>query len=267
MAIAKKAVKKAAAAKGSTAIVKWDEEFASAAKDAVEKEKSIGAGGLGIKFGAGTITVAGGTLPGGKMECVILGTCFEHAWYGGRPYDPDDPQPPECYALGEVEDELAPHNDALDKQSETCAVCEKNAFGSADTGRGKACANKKRLAIIVASDLEDAGTAEIAIAKVSPTNLKAWAGYVRAIAEDPGRPPWGVITEISSHPDPKTQIRLEFRLVDSINDNEILTALKKRVGKIQDVLQQPYGPPIERPKKAARVPAGRTQKFAGKGKK
>ncbi len=250
----------------STAIVPWDKKFAPYAKAAVEQEKSIGGGGLGVKFGPGTITVAGGTLPGGRLECVVLGSCFENAWYGGKPYDSDDPQPPECYAFGEVAEDMAPKDDVTDKQSDTCAACPHNVFGSAETGRGKACGNKKRLALVTRKDIEDAAsisTAELATAKVSPTNLKAWAGYVRALAEEHGRPPWAVVTEISSHADPKTQIRLEFKLVELIEDDATLTALEKRFLKIQDVLQTPYGPPIERPvAQPKRGTAGKSAKFA-----
>ncbi len=248
----------------TTAIVPWEQKFAKYAKAAVEQEKSIGGGGLNLKFGPGTITVAGGTIPGGRAEVIVLGSCFENSWYGSAAYDPDDPQPPVCYAFGEAAEEMVPHADCQDPQNpEGCATCPKNAFGSADTGRGKACGNKKRLAVLLAKDVEDAdaeaiSTAELATARVSPTNLKAWAGYVRAVAEEHGRPPWAVVTEISSHADPKTQIRLEFKLVSLIESDDILNSLERRVGKVQEILQQPYGPPIERTPKPAK------QKFAGK---
>jgi hypothetical protein len=195
------------ATKKTAAIVPWSERFAPYAKAAVDNQKGIGSTGQTIKFGAGgAITVAGGTLPGNKLECIILGDCFENGWYGGRPYDPDDPQPPVCYAFGEIIDGMAPHGDCQEAQNADCATCEKNQFGSAETGRGKECGNKKRLAILSLKDCEDAdstATAELATAKISPTNLKAWAGYVRSVAEDSGRPPWAVVTEIKGLPDPK----------------------------------------------------------------
>jgi hypothetical protein len=57
---------------------------------------------------------------------------------------------------------------------------------------------------------------------------------------------------------------LEFRVVELIEDEAMLDVLEKRVGKVQEYLQQPYGPPIERPKKAKPTPRGNTQKFAGR---
>ena len=253
-----------------TAIVPWEKKFAGLAKEAVEQEKGIGGGGQSVKFGAGgTITVAGGVVPGNRLEVIVLASCFENAWYGGRPYDSDDPQPPECYGFSVLMDDLAPHEECQNPQSKTtCAECEKNEWGSASVGRGKECGNKKRLAVILSNDIksaEDVPGAELATARVSPTQLKAWAGYVRSVADEQGRPPWAVVTEIAGLPDSKTQYRLEFKLVETIDDPKVLDALFARVAKAEEFLQQPYGPPIERAAKPAR--AGKSQKFAARGRK
>jgi hypothetical protein len=256
----------------TTAIVPWTEKFAKYAKQSTEQLKGIGAGGVGVKFGRGSISVGGLPIPSGRLECIVLGSCALNKWYDGD-YDPNDAQPPDCYAFAIVTDDedMAPHADATSPQSEKCADCDKNVYGSARTGRGKACANTLRLGLIVAKDADDAAgisTAEMATAGVSPTNLKNYAGYVKALEEEHGRPPWAVVTEISSHDDPKTQIRVEFKMVSLIQDDEVLEALEKRFLKIQDALQQPYGPKIDRPKPAPRGRAvASNAKFAGSGKK
>ena len=251
--------------KKSTAIVTWDKRFASFAKQAVEQVKGIGGVGQSVKFGAGgTITVAGGVVPGNRLNVIILVSCFENAWYGGAPYDADDPQPPLCYAYGELAEGMAPHEECQAAQSADCASCEKNAFGSAAVGRGKACGNKKRLALLLSKDIDgadDVSSAELAMAKISPTNLKTLAGYVRALAEDTGRPPFGVVTEISGYPDTKNQYRLEFKMEELIEDEGILDALEARLEKAQEFLQQPYGPPIDRPAKSKKQ-VGKSAKFA-----
>jgi hypothetical protein len=255
--------------KKSTAMVPWAQRFAGFAKAAVEQVKGIGGVGQSVKFGAGgTITVAGGTVPDNRLPVIILASCFENAFYDAA-YDADDPQPPICYAFGELQEGMAPHEECQAAQSADCASCEKNAFGSAAVGRGKACGNKKRLALLLAKDIEgadDVASAELAVAKISPTNLKTLAGYVRALAEDTGRPPFGVVTEISSYPDQKNQYRLEFKMEELIEDEGILDALEARLPKVQEFLQQPYGPPIDRPKKAA-PRGGGNKKFAAQGKK
>ena len=248
----------------STALVPWEKQFAAAAKAAVEQESTIGGGGQSVKFGAGgTITVAGAQVPGNKLACVVLGACFAYGWYDAA-YDPDDPQPPACYAFGEAEKQMAPHPECSQPQSEVCADCLKNQFGTAAVGRGKECGNNKRLALVTANDAQDLdalATVELAMARISPTNLKGWAGYVRAIAEEHGRPPWGVVTEIAGFPDQKNQYRLEFRMVETINDPATFKVLQKRVEKVQEFLQQPYGPPVERPAKGKKQ-VGKSAKFA-----
>jgi hypothetical protein len=262
------ATKKAAPAKPakSTALIPWNEKFAKYAKEGKEQIKNIGTGGVSVKFGRNTITVGGVTVPGGKMEAVIIGSCALNAWYEAD-FDPNDAQPPDCYAFSVIADDpdMAPHESAANKQSDNCADCEKNQFGTAKTGRGKACSNNIRLGLITgkdASDANGASSAELAVAKVSPTNLKNYAGYIKSLDDEHGRPIWSVVTEISSHDDPKTQIRLEFRLVDLIEDEALLATLEKRFLGIQGKLQTPYGPPIDRPKPAARKSVN--QKFAGK---
>ena len=235
------ATKKATTTK---ALTKWDEKFASHAKKAVDNVKNIG-GGIGVKFGRGSITVGGTTIPGGKLECIVLGFCDFNAWYE-KDYNPKETTTPDCYAFATAEDaeEMKPHASAADPQSEQCHGCEKNEFGTAKQGRGKACGNNIRLGLITAKDAEDAGDiakAEIATAKVSPTNLKHWAGYVKALQEEHNRPPWAVVTQIQSFDDPETQIRLEFTLVDLINDEATLTALEKKQDNIQEAhLQVPF---------------------------
>lgn len=261
------AAKKETASKktSSTALVPWDLKFAKYAKEQKEQVKNIGVGGVGVRFGRGTISVGGTTVPGGRLECVILGSCAFNAWYAAD-YDPNEATPPDCYAFAIVNDDpdMAPHEQASDKQADKCADCEKNVFGSAKTGRGKACGNNIRMGLLTAKDAEDpkgVGTAELATAKVSPTNLKNYAGYLKAVEEEHGRPLWAVVTEISSHDDPKTQIRLEFKLVDVIDDEAVLDALEKRYLKIQEQLQTPFSAPAEKPKKPA---AGASKRFAAK---
>jgi hypothetical protein len=258
MAPAKKAAK-------TTALVPWTEKFAKYAKDTKEQTKNIGTGGVGVKFGRGSITVGDTPVKGGKLECVIIGSCALNKWYEAD-YDPTDRQPPDCYAFSVISDdpEMAPSASAANKQSETCVDCEKNVFGSAKKGRGKACANTIRLGLLTAKDAEDAdgvGTAELATAGISPTNLTHYKKYTDLLEEEYGRPPWAVVTEVASYDDPKTQIRLEFKMVELIEDNDILQALEKRFLKIQDVLQKPFAAPQERVAK----PAVRSNaKFAGK---
>lgn len=279
--MATKKVNSKASAKGSksTALVPWSEKFAAYAKQSTEQVKDIG-GGVGIQFGHNDITVAGKSV-GKTIEVIILGSCPHNRWFK-EGYDKDNKQPPDCYAFAPLDPEhpgltllgsdpnMAPHSAVKNKQAEKCCDCEKNVFGSAKTGRGKDCTNTLRLGCLLGKDVEDgdgAKSAELATAGASPTNLKHYKKYVDMLADDHGRPPWAVVTEITSHDDKETQIRLEFKMVNEIEDDEVLEELEKRFLKIQDELQKPYPAPSEKGAATAKTGAGKSAKFAGGKKK
>ena len=251
--------------KSNTSLIPWDAKFEQYAKQGTEQVKNIGTAGISIKFGRGTISVGDAPVKG-PFECIILGAVALNAWYASD-YDPTEKLPPTCYAYSEIADdpEMAPHAAVLDKQAALCSECEKNQFGTAKVGRGKACNNTMRLGLILAKDAEDGeavSTAELAMAKISPTNLKHYKEYVEAIQDEHARPLWAVVTEIRTYDDPKTQIRVEFKLVELIEDDSVLAALEKRFLKVQAALQQPFAAPAER--KAQKPKAGASKKFAAK---
>jgi hypothetical protein len=255
------ATKKAAAK--TTALTKWQEKFAGYAKQDQDQLKGIGTGGRSIKFGRGKINIGDTVIKDGRIEVVILGYCAHNRFFKGK-YNAAESAPPVCYSFSNVfnDEDMKPHAAAAEKQHEDCASCPNNACGSAETGRGKACQNTARLGLLLSDDLKDGpatSAAELANANVSPTNLKHLKAYVDRLAEDHECPTWAAVTEIIGHDDPETQIKLEFKLVDLITDDEVLTALEKRFLKIQDVLQVPYQTAAEKPT----TTAGRSQKFAG----
>jgi len=287
------AAKKTAAKKttkgGSTALVPWDEKFAAYAKQSTEQVKDVGVYGSSISFGHNSITVDGVEIKG-PIECVILGSTPHNRWYDGV-YDAKNKVPPDCYAFAApnpdepgttvagTDPSVKPYFTVVNKQSPQCngtddsAPCPKNIMGTATVGKGKACSNTIRLGLLVAADLEDSDTtkaAELRLAHVSPTNTRYFAEYVKMLGDADGdyrRPPWAVITEITSHDDKKTQIRLEFKYVDSITDNDTLVELEKRFLKIQSVLQTPYSATATKDAAPAKSNAGKSGKFVGGKKK
>lgn len=259
------ATKKVAAK--STALVKWDEKFAKYAKDQKAQVANINAGGVGISFGPGIINV-GGAGVGNKLEVIVLGFCAHNKFYKTK-YNSSEKTPPDCYSFSIIFDdkEAKPHEASTEPQADSCGECDNNVFGSAENGKGKACANALRLGILLSKDVDDAASvlsAEIATANVSPTNGKYYKAYTETLEEEHSRPVWAAVTEITSHPDPNTQIRLEFKLVELIENVEIIEALEKRFLKVQDTLQQPYSAAIDKPAPAARGGRNNTAKFAGK---
>src|SRR5690606_31727102 len=206
----------------------------------------------------GQLTFDGNPIPGNKMNVIVLDGILENAYYTDR-FDPDNPSIPVCFALGRNDKELAPHEAATDKQSDACASCEWNKMGSAETGKGKACKNQRRLMLLPVDALEDLENAQPAFIKVPVTSGKNYAKYVKRL-ESQDLPPLAVITEISLAPHAKHQFEMSFRVVEEIGEEQI-EARRKKADDNESVLFAPYTPkeeeeaPARRPGKAPRAPA------------
>jgi hypothetical protein len=176
-------------------------------------------------------------MAGDKVKMIAINSVFENQWYKEK-YNPDNPASPSCYAIAELDDDLKPHPDAEAPQAATCAECPKNAWGSdPGGGRGKACKNVRRIAMIAASDLEHVAKAEVAVAKLPVTSVGNWSTYANQIASVLKLPPLAVITEMSVVPNNKTIFQVEFSLVDKITDGPIIQAL---LAKRKDTMSMMY---------------------------
>ncbi|MFW5972401.1 MAG: hypothetical protein ACOCTG_00300 [Bacteroidota bacterium] len=128
----------------------------------------------------------------GPMQAVVLDWRNFNRYYT-RPYDPQNPAPPDCFALAKNLSDMAPHSEATDPQAETCKGCPMNEFGSAPNGRGKACRNTVRLAV-APPDADE--TFEPWLLNVAPTSLKSWTSFVSQL-EAIGRIPLQAVAEIA----------------------------------------------------------------------
>lgn len=266
MAAAKKSTK-AKPANTGTAMVKWDEELAKYA-DQSEAQEDTAQGGGGMKYfslKSGVLSFDDNVIPGNKMGVIILDSMFEHAYYEGK-FDPNNPAPPTCFALGRDEGELAPHKTVFDHdqaQNDTCAGCPMNEFGSADTGRGKACKNVRRLALIPAGtfakngefkfidDDEHYADTGLAFLKVPVTSTPAFKAYTKQIAQSLRKPLFAVATEISLVPDAKNQFAVKFSALEEV-PMELLDTIFKRVEEAKALIDTPYNLDQEEEEKPAR---------------
>lgn len=98
---------------------------------------------------------------------------------------------PDCWAVGNSVDTLTPSS-VISRQSETCSACPLNRFGS--RGRGKACRNEARLAIV-----PPGANAEMTpwILKVTPTSIRAFEIYEKLNAATYQLPLFFSLTEIA----------------------------------------------------------------------
>lgn len=250
------------------AVANYDDRLAQLAKKATMQEASV-SGGAFISTKGGQFSIGGNVVPEGKLRCVVLDSVNENAFYGEYEYDPNNPASPVCFSLGRGEPEDGPHEKSEDPQAEACLGCPQNQFNTAAKGRGKACKNIRRLALITEDGLEDIESSTVAFLKVPVTSLKAWASYVNNLDTSLHKPPLAVVTEISIFSDPDTQFKLSFRMVEPIEDADVLTALLDKMDACQKDLTQPYQPNSERgaapPQKNARGRAAVNAGAAPKG--
>jgi len=256
--------------KKQEALATYDEELAKLASEYADQEAGVG-GGSFFSTRGGKLTYGDAPLPNNQMAVVILDGILENSYYT-EDYNPDSPSSPVCYAFGRSEDEMCPHAESTDPQAKGCAGCPNNQWGSAARGRGKACANRRRLALISAGRLDASGgfefdtpeqlaKAEIGFLRLPPTSLKGYATYVKQIAKVQKLPPFGVATLVSLESDPKTQFRLCFEQLQPA-PKELHKAILERHKEARDLIEFPYktvtdADEVNQP--AAKAPARKTR--------
>jgi hypothetical protein len=236
------------------------------ANEYADEEKH--SGGQFISTAGGILKFGEDEMPNNQMLVIITHAVREHTFYQ-HAYDPEHSEPPVCYAFGESEREMEPAFDLIEKadpqetwfvpQAETCGECKWNEWGSAEKGAGKRCQQRRRLALIPAGLIEydrksktyeeelfdderDLAESDMAFLKIPVTSVKNWSKYVQALARNPGRPPYGVITRISIERHPKFQFEMKFEMVDVVPDH-LAQIVYERNQEAREDLIQPYLPP------------------------
>lgn len=168
------------ATSGSTDIALIDSQLS---QDAAALRSQIGApSGNKIKIEPkGAFVLPEGTELGDEIQVVVVDFMNRNMYYS-VPYTPNEVVPPDCYAFGRTIADLAPESDSPDRQSDNCAKCPMNAFGSARIGNGKACANRYWVAVLVIDpdnpDAHNEPDAPIYLLDLSPTNRRSFEGAI-----------------------------------------------------------------------------------------
>lgn len=227
------------------AVAPWQEQLANEAAAVAKTEVT---GTKTLSFRNGILSYDGTPIQGNVTSLVVLDWAFLHTWYP-EAFDPNKSVSPSCWAVGRVENELAPPDDVEDKQGDAdglCLNCELNEWGSdPDGGKGKACKNLRRL-IVMSAEVLKAGpkgisAAEVVTAQLPVTSVKNWSQFVVQIAHVVKRPPYGVISEISVVPDPRTQFQVKWAFVDTVPDEYIPAIMEKRTA-LGDAVLSPFPP-------------------------
>ena len=214
----------------------WEAQMAADAKKILEQERpalSI----MSIK--SGVMTIGGEPVPNNELDCVVVGSAAEMVYYTTK-YDPDVRTNPDCYAIGDCRtEELAPHPDATNKQAESCAACPNFQWGSdPGGGRGKACRERRRLALMPAD-----GSAEMCLLSIPSMSIKNWSNFVRETVATTGKPPAAAICKIKVVPSTRSMIEVKFSYVGPVPEHTLAAVMAKR-GPAMDAILAPY-PPIE----------------------
>lgn len=194
-----------------------------------------------ISIRGGKFTYRGANL-GDELTVVIVAFGFENAFYT-ESFDPDDRRPPACAAVGFDQAALVPMANAPERQAASCAECEHNKWGSAEKGRGKACKNVIRLALIGAAELDaDPSAIDVLRLDVPPTSNANFNKFVKGADKVLHRPPEGLITVISFDDDPDLDYpKLLFRTApEPLLSGEHIALVEQKAAEAETTLLAEY---------------------------
>lgn len=218
--------------------VNWEEKLKSHAVAAAQTERPALAS---ISIRGGVMTYESQRLPDNKLNVVVVSALKERRYYMNR-FDPNKPEAPDCFAFlpDAAEEELMQHHEQSFKPQHdgACVGCPQNQWGSnpnSPSGRGKNCSLTRKLALMP----QMGSGKEMALISIPVMSVKNWSNYVNEVAATVARPPWAVITEISVHPNPRSQFEVKFKCVGLVADDKLQMIMDK-LGLAQEILTTPY---------------------------
>ena len=222
----KPATKKAVAKRKSTAVGSVADMFQQGLETELGREQ-MGAGKT-LSIRNSKFKFEGADL-GNEISVVLLDYVFVNQFFKGK-FDPDNRQPPACFAMAENEQDLTPlpASPEIQNGGEPCVDCWANEFESDDAGRGKACKNGRRIAVMSAEAWEDDDFTDyidsdaVGYLTLPPTTNPTWRTYVNKLGKTAKLPVWGVITTLSFDPDvdyPKLEFTATAKLQDVLDEN------------------------------------------------
>jgi hypothetical protein len=220
----------------------WQERMAAHAKTGLANERATGAM---FSTRGGVLTFGGQQVPNNRMQVIVLSAMHERTYYS-KPWSPDQPTSPDCYAFSFDGVGMAPHPEAANPVSPECKGCKFDEFGSDPIrGKGKACKEQRRLALMPASALasaEEVSKAQVGYLRIPVTSTKGFSDHVKHCAMR-ALPVWAVTTEVELVPDAKTMWRYLFKLIAPVTDGALLAALELRQGIEEQAIAFPYPRP------------------------
>lgn len=207
----------------------------------------------------GFITLKGGRMswndeqfPGDKIQCVIVDYRFDNEFYEDK-YDSKKAATPVCYSVARPQDadDMGPDENCEKPQGwpegeeqglpgGTCADCWAYQWQSADggKGKGKACKTSRRLHLISADDVAK-GPEAIAKSQVltlipPASSIKNFQTCMNQITKALEAPMYGAVVEISVKPDDAFMFMVHFKVLKTIDSDDLLEALTLKHEKVNE---------------------------------
>jgi len=178
---------------------------------------------------------------GTEFNAIILNHVYLNEWFD-KAFDPDTPGTPACFSisnLGPKEEDMVPHEKSPLKQSDFCKDCDKNEFGTAIVGKGKACGNKVRMALIPADNLDNLENKELAFLRTGVLGGINFEKFRSTEQARHGLPVCAFVVKIGLD-DTQEQSVSSFDFVDAIEDMNDLNTLLDRSDDVVKTLTEPY---------------------------
>jgi hypothetical protein len=234
-------------------VVSWNDMLKTTAAKQVKAAEALNAGSVMVSFKGATLTIAGAQRRNNQARTIILATMNERAFYEGK-YNPDEPRTPICYAYGEIDMgmPIGPHEEASLPQNKTCKGCEHAEWGTADVGRGQACRQSVKLALVALPDKggspEEIGNAPVNFARLPPTSLASAKVYLDWLGVQE-LPTFAVETLLEVRPSSKSIFTVHLTPGDEVPATW-RGSIMNRVAEAMRTMAQPY-PKFEEEKKPA----------------
>jgi len=217
-----------------------------------EASAAMRSGGSYISFKNAQLKVDGMPVPNNTADVRVLAAVAERAWYEG-PFDSDVAQVPSCYAL----DNDVPHDEAQNPQSDTCATCDKNKWGSAPprpgsvveklidgkvvkvpapNGKGKACREGARVIVVPAN--VPLKSAPMYTAKIPVTSIGTVQAFSSRCAQA-GKLTGEFVAALSVVEDKKFFFKVHLTMKEVTNDMD-MALLMARQDEAYQLAVQPY---------------------------
>lgn len=210
-----------------------------------------------------------GDGPRGSVEIIILkaSQAISKVWYE-KGFEEGTKAPPDCFSANG----LTPDPSSTKKQASVCATCPRNAFGSAvkqdgTPGKGKACSDSKRLAVVPMNDIENEMLGGPMLLRVPAASLNDVATYGAAVAKM-GFPYYGIATRVAFDAQ-DAYPKFVLSPIRKLTDEEAVKVLEMRNDvRVDRILaESPYengpGPEESKPGLAFEVPTGMSVQDAG----